>query len=90
MKPEEAFELLKEIKKVDAPPFMLTRIKQGIANYQLTTVSNGWVVKMAMGMLIIVAMNIGIVLSQSSNSNEQNQSEVILEHMKMNTSNELY
>jgi hypothetical protein len=90
MNPEEAFELLKGIKKVDAPPFLLTRIKQGIANEQLTTVSNGWVVKMALGMLVVVAMNVGIVLSQSQNSTEQSQSEVILEHMQMTTTNELY
>lgn len=90
MKPEEAFELLKEIKKVDAPPFMLTRIRHAIANEQLVTVSDGWLVKMAMGMLIIVAINVGLIMSQSTNSSVQNQSEVIMEQMKMKTSNELY
>ncbi|MBL7883325.1 MAG: hypothetical protein JNL69_04615 [Bacteroidia bacterium] len=90
MKAEKNIDFLKtlgHIKKVDAPEFLLTRIKQKIANTYANSFSPRIAWSMATGFVIIVVLNIGIAIKTTPQNNKET---TIVEAMNLLPTNALY
>lgn len=94
---DKKLELLKQIKEVDAPPFLLTRIRQQIQNAGTVAAPVKW--KWAFGAVavIVLLLNVSILFSISSGTksnagitNEPSGIEKVVSSMNLNSSNELY
>lgn len=79
---------LKSIKKVDAPPFLLTRIEAKISAHQRNIISSK---KIAIALSFTIALIIGnlFILKQVNSSTSSSQSS-LFESMKIDNSNQLY
>ncbi|MBX2905937.1 MAG: hypothetical protein KF744_07865 [Taibaiella sp.] len=84
----DALKMLGEVARVDAPPFLLTRIRQRVANVQ-QRVSGKWVVATALSMILIIAMNIYLVAGQRNNSRTETSHE-LAQAMNLLPQNSLY
>lgn len=82
---EQAFQQLSEINPVDAPPFLLTRIKQRITNKEVK-VKPIWAASLAAAIVLLFVFNLKIVQNQS----EQKQEQIFLSSMGLNSQNYLY
>ena len=86
MKNENELDLLKKVSKVDAPPFLLTRIQAKIRSGEADwlPVSWGWASGLAFGLLLL--LNVLAV----GRSNEAAPTQSLAEQLQMNQNNELY
>lgn len=82
---EQAFHHLESIETVDAPPFLLTRIKQRIANKEVK-VKPVWAVSFATAILLLFLLNLNLVSQQSEQAQEQN----LISSMHLTSQNNLY
>lgn len=82
---DNELDILNRIQKVDAPPFLYTRILTRVQNKVKETVPVKWVVAAAACLLILITINISVIQS-SKESNSSNLSEVF----SLQTSNSLY
>ncbi len=82
---ENELDILNRIQKVDAPPFLYTRILNRVQNKVKETVPVKWAVAAAACLLILITINISVIQS-SKESNSTNLSEVF----SLQTSNSLY
>ncbi len=82
---EHAFRQLAEINPVDAPPFLLTRIKQQIANKEVK-VKPVWAVSFATAIALLFMLNLNIVSQKSEQTQEQN----FISSMGLYNQNNLY
>jgi len=60
-------EMLGEVARVEAPPFLLTRIRQRIANVQ-QRVPGKWVAATALSLVMLMMLNIYLVTAKSEPS----------------------
>lgn len=88
MKENEFIEHLKSIKKIDAPPFLLTRIEAKISANQRNIISSK---KIAIALSFTVALIIGnlFILKQVNSITSTSQS-TLFESMNIDNSNQLY
>ena len=79
-------DLLKKVSKVDAPPFLLTRIQAKIRSGEAERlpVSWGWASGLAFSLLLLLNM---LALGRS---NETTPTKSLAEQLQMNQNNELY
>ncbi|MBP7810535.1 MAG: hypothetical protein KA163_14680 [Bacteroidia bacterium] len=82
---ENELDILNRIQKVDAPPFLYTRILNRVQNKVKETVPVKWAVAAAACLLILITINISVIQS-SKESNTTNLSEVF----SLKTNNSLY
>jgi hypothetical protein len=82
---ENEFDILNRIQKVDATPFLYTRILSRIQNKAKETVPVKWAVAAAACLVILLILNISAIQS-GKESNTTDLSEVFL----LKTSNSLY
>ena len=94
---DKKLELLKQIKAVDEPPFLLTRIRQQIQNAGTVAAPVKW--KWAFGTVavIVLLLNVSILFSVTSVKqinegviNENTGIEKVVSSMNLNSSNALY
>ena len=86
---DKKLELLKKIQKVDAPPFLLTRILGRIDSAIIGKAPATWKLAFIAVALVMIALNISILLMSSDQPTTQGLSEVISE-LDLSTSNQLY
>ncbi len=82
---ENELDILNRIQKVDAPPFLYTRILTRVQNKVKETVPVKWAVAAAACLLILITINISVIQSSKEN-NTTNLSEVF----SLKTNNSLY
>ena len=84
---EQNFDNLKKVRRVNVPPFLFTRIENGIGSLNDAPVQWKW----ALGIfaIFIVGINIGLILKTTVSVSETRFGEVITE-MHLSTSNALY
>lgn len=83
--------LLKQIKEVEAPPFLLTRIRQRIQNFDDVEAPVSWKWAFAITSVLILVLNISFFLN-SANSTEENTTgiETVVNSMHIATTNNIY
>jgi hypothetical protein len=88
----KTLDLLKQIKQTEAPPFLLTRIKQQLQNLQHTEAPVKWKWAFAVSLIIILALNIS-TLSNSSGTipvTENTEAQNIVNSLNLSTQNDFY
>jgi hypothetical protein len=86
---DKKLELLKEIQKVDAPPFLYTRIKQEIDSSISEKAPTNWRLAFAMIAILIFSLNVFILLNTSGIKKNGGIDEVV-SSMGLSNSNDLY
>lgn len=93
---DNKLDLLKQIKEVDAPPYLLTRIRQQMQNTGAAQAPIKWKWAFAFAAIFILALNISIFLKTSDNNNQSENGtkkaglENVIKSMNLTTTNELY
>jgi len=82
-------DLLEQINKVDAPPFLLTRIKQKIENAQQASFSKGLSWSLVISLCMMLLLNIAIMMKHT-NSTTSIQDSTIAAAMNLLPTNSLY
>lgn len=80
-------ELLEHIQKVDAPPFLLTRIQQKIDNKYLNKLSPRWALGLSVSFIVIIVINISVIVNYNKNSKPENN---LAQSMNLMPDNNLY
>jgi hypothetical protein len=65
--------ILENITKVDAPPFLLTRIKQQIDNSNYSKFSSKFALSLGLSFLILVILNVTIIFTQKESRMDDKQ-----------------
>jgi hypothetical protein len=79
--------LLSTIQKVDAPPFLLTRIKEKLKSNPDVKVGVGWVLAGGMSLVMVLIINVVVI---SKNSTKHQQIPNLVESMNLAPDNTLY
>ena len=80
---------LKNIRGVDAPPFLFTRIKERIDSIGNTPVSTQWKLAFVLAALLILALNTGVLVQSSERENKNSITDVV-SSMQLSSSNDFY
>ncbi len=86
-------DLLKQIKQVDAPPFLLTRIRQQIDNLSNVEAPVKWKWAFAASAILILALNVSIFFKYddtTASAGKNTGIENVVNSMNLTTSNQLY
>ena len=86
---DNKLDALKKIKQVEAPPFLLTRIKQQIQNRGNAPAPVKWKWAFAATAFIILALNMSILFRTGSAENKTGI-EAVVKSMNISDSNDLY
>lgn len=86
---DNKLEALKKIKQVEAPPFLLTRIKQQIQNLGNAPAPVKWRWAFAASAIIILALNISVFFTRNSSATNTGI-ETVVSSMNLSNSNSLY
>lgn len=90
---DNKLDLLKKIKEVDAPPFLLTRIRQQIENLNNVEAPVKWKWAFAVSAVLILALNISILFTSSGKTVTTNKAdgiESVVSSMNLTNTNQLY
>lgn len=79
----------KKIRPVDAPPFLLTRIRSRIDALDAAPAPLQWTWSFAGAALLVLAVNTGILLNRLSSPEDRGVAQVV-SAMQLTTDNELY
>lgn len=79
-------DIFEKVQKVDAPPFLYTRILTRIQNKAKETVPVRWAAAAAACLIILIVININVIRSSNPQTNTADLSEVF----SLQTSNSLY
>lgn len=82
---EKEFQILGTIKRVEAPPFLLTRILNAIQNQQKELVHKKWAWAAAAFLILVFALNIATI-----HINQKNQKFDLAEIFEIKTQNNFY
>jgi hypothetical protein len=88
----KTLDLLKQIKQTEAPPFLLTRIRQQLQNLQHTEAPVRWKWAFAASLIIILAINISM-LKNAANVypvTENTEAQNIVNSLNLSTQNDFY
>ncbi len=86
---EKRLEQLKKIKEVDPPPFLLTRIMEQIKSQVDTPAPATWRLAFLSIAIVVVTLNVFILINSSNKQNIDGMEEVI-NSMNLSTTNDLY
>jgi len=91
MELNKKLDVLQQIKEVDAPPFLYTRIQQQIQNLQQLEAPVKWKWAFACSTLLILLINISILVRSSAPVVKQNTGvENIVNSLGLSNTNDLY
>ena len=91
MNTDKKLDLLKQIKEVEAPPFLFTRIKQQIQNTDITEAPVKWKWAFGLASLVIIILNTyTLFMSNTSSTKIDAGVESIVKEMNLSTQNDLY
>lgn len=82
---ENELDILNRIQKVEAPPFLYTRILSRVQNKVKETVSVKWVVAAAACLVVVLTINITVIQSGKTNSKTD-----LTEVFSLKTNNNFY
>lgn len=86
---EQDLQILEKIKKVDAPPFLYTRIEQRISDFNQNYIGTKTLVASFAVLSILIVINISVVFT-SLDKKEKNNAGILIENMQLFNSNMLY
>ena len=86
---DHKLDALKKIKQVEAPPFLLTRIKQQIQNLQNAAAPVKWRWAFAVSAVVIIALNLSVFFS-SNITTKSNGIETVVSSLQLTNTNALY
>jgi hypothetical protein len=89
MVPEEPLNMLKNVRKVETPTFLLTRIEGRIESREKEFISKKWVMAAFASMLLLMLLNVSVITHYWS-SHHKTGAAAVLESMNLSTSNDLY
>jgi hypothetical protein len=88
---DKKLDLLKQIKEVEAPPFLLTRIRHRINHPGNAEAPVKWKWAFALTSVVILALNISILLTSAASATKKNTGvENVVNAMNLSTQNDLY
>jgi hypothetical protein len=88
---DDKLNLLKQIKEVDAPPFLLTRIRQRVQDLDNAETPLKWKWAFALASVVVLALNISILFTSSSSVIKKNAGvENMVNAMNLSDKNDLY
>jgi hypothetical protein len=88
---DNKLDLLKNIKKVDAPPFLLTRVKQQILNFSKVEAPVKWKWAFALTSVIVIMLNVMIFLKSNLTSEKKDTAvENVINGMNLSAKNDFY
>lgn len=84
-------DILKSIKKVEAPPFLYTRIVSRIQAIESDKVPKGWAFTTGIAFSILLILNSFFIVTKISVKNpDNNKIEIVAKAMHLTNSNQLY
>jgi hypothetical protein len=89
MDADKNLQKLEKIRKVEAPPFLFTRIRAQIDSFAKAPAPVQWSFSFAAVAVIVLALNLGALFTNSSSSQDSGISTVV-SGMQMSTTNEIY
>lgn len=89
MNPDDQLDILQKIKTVDAPPFLLTRIKERIRGMEDAPVSKRWKWAFAVTGFIILFLNTTILIKTAGRPDD-NQLDNLVSTLHLSSQNSLY
>lgn len=88
---DKKLDSLKRIKAVDAPPFLLTRIRQRINNLGTAEAPVKWKWIFALTSVFVLTLNISILFTSSTAATKKNAGiDNIVNTMSLSSQNDLY
>jgi hypothetical protein len=88
---DNKLDLLKNIKKVDAPPYLLTRVKQQIQNLDNVEAPIKWKWAFALTSVIVIMLNVTIFSKSNLTFEKKNTAvENVINGMNLSAKNDLY
>lgn len=88
---DNKLDLLKQIQEVDAPPYLLTRIRQQLQNLDNIEAPVKWKWTFAFSSVVILALNLSVFFKQVDVSREDNTGiETVVNSMNLVTTNNIY
>ena len=86
---DKKLDALKKIEQVDAPPFLLTRIKQQIQNLENASAPVKWRWAFAVIAVVIIALNLSVFFNNNI-TKKSNGIETVVSTMQLSNTNALY
>lgn len=87
---DNKLDLLKQIKDVDAPPFLLTRIRQQIQNLENVEAPVKWKWAFAISAVLILALNVSILFKSTDTQTAKPGIENVVKALNLSSANNLY
>lgn len=87
---KEPLDLLSHIKKVDAPPFLKTRIYEKIKAIENITISKKEMISWAVACIVVISLNMLIIFGVHQKSDKQRALKQFAKSLDLNTPNNLY
>lgn len=88
---DNKLDLLKQIKEVDAPPFLLTRIRQQLQNLDNAEAPVKWKWAFALTSVAILVLNISIFFKTADTTYKNTTGiETVINSMNLATTNNIY
>ena len=80
-------QLLGKVSKVDAPPFLFTRIKAKIENKFANKITPKWLWASSLGLILLIMINLSLIKNYTA---DQSQKENLAEKLNILPNNTLY
>ena len=90
MKQQHPLEQLGKVKKMEAPPFLLTRINAKIAAQQVEALPPSWKWVSALAFGLMLLLNVVATRMNQQASGRQDSVEVLADGLQMSGTNQLY
>lgn len=87
---DKKLELLKQLKEVDTPPYLFTRIRQQIDSSGIEEAPVTWKFTFAVIALLILALNISTVFNTKSSTVNSAGIKEVVSSMHLSSTNDLY
>lgn len=84
---QDPLQMLDDIQRMEAPPFLMTRIQERIKQGDLQTINLNRAAVFALGFALLLALNIWVVFSSGVGQEIAPQ---LVESMNLHSNNELY
>ncbi len=86
---DQKLDLLKKIQKVDAPPFMLTRIRQRLDASEPMLASTTWKVAFGTGLLLVATLNVSLFFFRTTTADAAEIQDIVTT-MELSNQNDFY
>lgn len=86
----EKFDLLKKVRKVDAPPFLLTRIQARIRRNEAERLPTSWQWAGGLAFGLLLLLNALAINQPATQSGSSDPSESLVQNFQLDQTNQLY